>query len=112
MNKGIRFFTPTPPPQPLAKPTHLVTKGNDYGFIPADLFVEADRVQTKKTLLWGDPDPLMKQVISPEEQEKHRNRTTFLPSLAQNLTGFVDFPLLHKPHPETVEEAKVLLTTP
>ncbi|KAF9482531.1 hypothetical protein BDN70DRAFT_874876 [Pholiota conissans] len=114
MKAGLRFFIPTPPPQPNAKPIHLVTAGNEYGYIPPDLFAEVDRVQTKKTLLWGDEDPAMQKAIllSPEDLEKHQNPATYLRPLDRNITGFVHFPITQRPPAWTIEEAKAVLTRP
>lgn len=109
----MHFFTPTPPPQPLAAPSHLYTKGDEYGYIPPSFFIAADRVLTKKQLIWGDPDPILREaqpLLTKKEEEDQRR--TFLKELKFNVSGVNRFPRQHKrPHPRTLDEAKKIVTT-
>ncbi|KJA27957.1 hypothetical protein HYPSUDRAFT_74440 [Hypholoma sublateritium FD-334 SS-4] len=110
---GMHFFTPAPPPQPLAPPSHLYTKGDEYGYIPPSFFIAADRVLTKKQLIWGDPDPILQEarpLLTKKEEEDQRR--TFLKELKFNASGVNRFPREYKrPHPRTLEEAKNIVTT-
>ncbi|KAF8966271.1 hypothetical protein BDZ97DRAFT_1917660 [Flammula alnicola] len=119
LESGIRFFTPLPTPQPLAKPTHLLTKGNDWGYIPSRLFAQVDMVQAKKTLLWGDPQPISQvpYILQPEDAYRHGERRTLLQTLGRDLHGFADFAKMQDKEStmvdsQTMEEAKAVLEIP
>lgn len=112
--KGIRFFFPTPPPQPLASPTHLLTKGDEYGFISADLFAHVERLKTKKELIWGSEDLLMRKTVpyfAPGDQER-KYRKTLLKFPEWNFNGFVDLRYVRqRPAAEAIEEAREVIET-
>ena len=109
----MHFFTPTPPPQPLAPPSHLYTKGDEYGYIPPSFFITVDRVLTKKQLIWGNPDPIMREALPLlTKKEEEDQRQTFLREPRFNINGAIKLPRQYTPpHPRTIAEAKKIVTT-